>query len=179
MEEATVFQALADATRLEILRLLAAGPSNVTGIVERLKVAQPAVSRHLRILREASLVRGERRGKEIEYSVRADEVRSAAAYLEGLMASAPLEPPGAAAGRAEAGVGASGRRVWAGSGARAGCRKGAMGAGGRGAGAGGKRVRTGKPADSRPAKDFVAKEEEYTVERKPERERKDIDDFLL
>ena len=55
----TVFKAVADATRLEILRLVGAqaGPICVCDIVDRFDLGQPTISHHLRVLREAGLLR--------------------------------------------------------------------------------------------------------------------------
>jgi ArsR family transcriptional regulator len=54
-----VFKALSDPTRLEILRLLAAqpGPTCVCDVVAHFGLAQPTISHHLRVLREAGLLR--------------------------------------------------------------------------------------------------------------------------
>jgi DNA-binding transcriptional ArsR family regulator len=85
MGEARLFQALSDPTRLKIVALLGAGPLNVTGIVNRVRATQPAVSRHLRILREVGLIRDRRLGKEVEYSLEAGRVKEAAVWLGGLV----------------------------------------------------------------------------------------------
>jgi len=53
---ATLFQALGEPRRLEILDLLRDGERPVGELVDRLGVSQPAVSKHLRILKEAGLV---------------------------------------------------------------------------------------------------------------------------
>lgn len=82
MGEARLFQALSDGTRLEILSVLAAGTVNVSRIVAHLGCSQPAVSRHLRVLREASLIRGARKGKQVEYSINPDALRAAVRRLE-------------------------------------------------------------------------------------------------
>jgi DNA-binding transcriptional ArsR family regulator len=50
------FSALADPTRRQILELLADGELDAGAIADRFPVSRPAVSRHLRILREADLV---------------------------------------------------------------------------------------------------------------------------
>ncbi len=50
------FNAVAEPRRRQILDLLASGELSVTTIVERLGVAQPQVSKHLRVLREVGLV---------------------------------------------------------------------------------------------------------------------------
>jgi DNA-binding transcriptional ArsR family regulator len=54
--EVTALQALAEPRRLEILELLRDGERPVGELVEALPVSQPAVSKHLRVLREAGLV---------------------------------------------------------------------------------------------------------------------------
>lgn len=59
-----VFKALADPTRLEILRLLAAqrGPTCVCDVVAHFGLSQPTISHHLRVLREAGLLRTSKQG---------------------------------------------------------------------------------------------------------------------
>jgi DNA-binding transcriptional ArsR family regulator len=54
---ATTFEVLADRRRRQILDLLRAGERPVSELVARLSLSQPAVSKHLRVLREAGLVR--------------------------------------------------------------------------------------------------------------------------
>ena len=58
------FKALSDPTRLEILRLLRgqAGPTCVCDLVGHFDLSQPTISHHLRVLREAGLLRGSRIG---------------------------------------------------------------------------------------------------------------------
>jgi DNA-binding transcriptional ArsR family regulator len=102
MAESRLFQALSDPTRLKIMGLLAAAPLNVTGIVVRVKAAQPAVSRHLRILREVGLIEGRRLGKEVEYSLRTGPVREASAWLASLASGGEMGGAGALEERASA-----------------------------------------------------------------------------
>lgn len=52
-----VFAALADPTRRAILQRLAAGEATVSELAEPFDVAQPTISRHLRVLEEAGLIR--------------------------------------------------------------------------------------------------------------------------
>ena len=58
------FRALADPTRLEILRLLAAqsGPTCVCDVVAHFDLSQPTISHHLKVLREAGLLQASREG---------------------------------------------------------------------------------------------------------------------
>ena len=62
-----VFKALSSESRLKILRLLREHPQCVNAIARRLHLAQPAVSQHLRLLKEAGLVRAEKRGNWMHY----------------------------------------------------------------------------------------------------------------
>lgn len=64
-----LLKALADATRLRILRLLATEELNVHELVRILQAPQPSVSRHLAILRNANLVADRRDGARVYYSV--------------------------------------------------------------------------------------------------------------
>jgi ArsR family transcriptional regulator len=78
-ELAEGFAALSDPVRLRVLSMLAAaaeGEVCVCNFVEPLGKSQPTISHHLRILSEAGLVHGERRGKWVWYSL--DHARLAA-----------------------------------------------------------------------------------------------------
>ncbi len=96
MVDARTFQALSDPTRLKILSLLGGGSMNVSAMVEKLDCTQPAVSRHLKVLKEAGLIVDARRGKWIEYSSNPSTVAEAAEYLKALYGG-----PGGAADRRE------------------------------------------------------------------------------
>ena len=66
------FTALADPVRLRVLSILAAAPEGevcVCDFVVPLGKSQPTVSHHLKILSEAGLVHGDRRGKWVWYSI--------------------------------------------------------------------------------------------------------------
>ena len=76
-ELASGFHALADPVRLRVLSLLASadgGEVCVCSLVDRVGRSQGTVSHHLRILTEAGLVTGERRGKWVWYSVLPDRL---------------------------------------------------------------------------------------------------------
>ena len=62
-------KALADETRQKIMALCCCVWISVNDIVSKLDVAQPTVSHHLKILKNAGLVRSERRGKQILYTL--------------------------------------------------------------------------------------------------------------
>ena len=76
-ELAAGFTALADPVRLRVLSILAAAPEGevcVCDFVEPLAKSQPTVSHHLKVLSEAGLVRGDRRGKWVWYSLDRDRL---------------------------------------------------------------------------------------------------------
>jgi ArsR family transcriptional regulator len=71
-ELATGFSALGDPVRLRLLSMLAAAPDGelcVCEFIEPLGKSQGTISHHLRILGEAGLVHGDRRGKWVWYSL--------------------------------------------------------------------------------------------------------------
>lgn len=69
LPEDSAFRALSDRTRREILRLLSARPHTVGALVERFHLSQPAMSRHLAVLRQAGLVLADRQGQNVVYSL--------------------------------------------------------------------------------------------------------------
>jgi ArsR family transcriptional regulator len=76
-------QALADPVRLSIIRQIAACDDSVCAcdFVECCTVGQPTISHHLKVLREAGLIAGERRGTWVYYRIRPDALRRLAAVL--------------------------------------------------------------------------------------------------
>jgi DNA-binding transcriptional ArsR family regulator len=69
-------QALAAPSRVHILGCLRDRPRTVTDLVELVGMAQPAISHQLRILRDMGLVVGERRGRQVVYTLHDDHVAS-------------------------------------------------------------------------------------------------------
>jgi DNA-binding transcriptional ArsR family regulator len=64
-----LFKALADPTRRAILeRLVRRGEQNVVALTHHAGVSQPAVSKHLGVLKQAGLVRDRREGRQTHYS---------------------------------------------------------------------------------------------------------------
>ena len=76
-----VFQALADPTRRAILELLRDGSRPVGSIARDFPVSRPAISRHLRILREAELVSEIKVGRNRLYELNAAPLRSVDDWL--------------------------------------------------------------------------------------------------
>ena len=76
------FAALADPNRLRIVELLRSGPRPVNHIGERLQLAQPQVSKHLRVLRHAGLVEVQPRAQQRLYELRGQPLRRLHDWLE-------------------------------------------------------------------------------------------------
>lgn len=69
------FNAVAEPRRREILSYLATREHSVGEIVVTLRLAQPSVSKHLRVLRDVGLVRARRERRRILYRTNADSIR--------------------------------------------------------------------------------------------------------
>ena len=79
----TVFKALSDDTRRQILKLLANGDMTAKEISENFTISKPAISKHLDILKEARLVTSERTGMSVTYSLNASVLQTTlGAFLE-------------------------------------------------------------------------------------------------
>jgi DNA-binding transcriptional ArsR family regulator len=76
------FEALGDPNRREILRLLGEGDKAVTDLAEAMPISRPAVSRHLRLLKQAGLVTEQAAGTRRIYHLHEQGLRSVQAYLE-------------------------------------------------------------------------------------------------
>ena len=81
---AEVFDALAQPTRREILRLLAGGEQSAGALASHFSVTQPAVSQHLKVLRDAGLVDDRRDGARRLYRVRPEGLADLQAFLAAL-----------------------------------------------------------------------------------------------
>ncbi len=66
---AQMFNGLADETRVKIVKLLAKGEFTVDELMEFLGTAQSTTSHHLRVLKDANLIKSEKRGRNIYYSL--------------------------------------------------------------------------------------------------------------
>ena len=75
------FEALADQARLAVLHELQRGTRCVCELAPKLGMAPNLVSYHLRVLREAGIVEGSRRGRRVEYRVRPETLQELAVGL--------------------------------------------------------------------------------------------------
>jgi len=80
-----LFEAIAEPKRREILRLLAAGELSAGEIASRFAVTQPAISQHLKVLREAGLISERRDGTRRLYSTRPEGLGSLHSFLADVM----------------------------------------------------------------------------------------------
>jgi DNA-binding transcriptional ArsR family regulator len=77
------FAALADPTRRRILEHLASGDRCVTDLARPYSMSLPAISKHLRILENAGLVRRRRKGRMHSLKLKAKPMQQAQAWIEG------------------------------------------------------------------------------------------------
>jgi DNA-binding transcriptional ArsR family regulator len=80
--EGDPFEALGDANRRTILRLLSDGDKPVQEIAEAMPISRPAVSRHLRLLKDAGLVAERPEGTRRIYHLQEAGLEAVQAYLE-------------------------------------------------------------------------------------------------
>jgi DNA-binding transcriptional ArsR family regulator len=78
-----VFRAIADPTRRAILDRLRAGPSAVNDLAADFDFSRPAISKHLRVLKEAGLVSETRAGRERHYQLCPMPLQRVAGWVEG------------------------------------------------------------------------------------------------
>jgi DNA-binding transcriptional ArsR family regulator len=76
-----VFEAIAQPKRREILRLLSDGELSAGDVASRFAVTQPAISQHLKVLREVGLVNERREGTRRLYSVRPEGLDDLHSFL--------------------------------------------------------------------------------------------------
>jgi DNA-binding transcriptional ArsR family regulator len=82
------FEALGDPNRREILRLLSDGDKAVREIAAAMPISRPAVSRHLRLLKDAGLVDEHAEGTRRIYRLEEQGVHAVQVYLEGVWGEA-------------------------------------------------------------------------------------------
>ncbi len=78
-----VYHAIADPTRRAILDKLRIAPAAVNAILADLPQSRPAISRHLRVLREARIVVEQRVGRERIYRIQPEKLHQVAKWIEG------------------------------------------------------------------------------------------------
>jgi DNA-binding transcriptional ArsR family regulator len=84
----SAFEALGDPTRRAILRLLKRGSRAAGDIADEFHLSKPTLSHHFKVLRSAGLVRSERRGTSIVYTLQTNVLEDLASELLELAAPA-------------------------------------------------------------------------------------------
>jgi DNA-binding transcriptional ArsR family regulator len=80
------FAALGDATRIALVARLRTGDSlPISQLARGTRLSRQAVSKHLRVLEQAGLVRGERRGREVRFALQAHEIDAMRGWLDALL----------------------------------------------------------------------------------------------
>ena len=84
------FEALGDPNRREILRLLSGGDKPVREIADAMTISRPAVSRHLRVLKDAGMVTEQARGTQRIYHLQERGMHAVQSYLERIWGEAAV-----------------------------------------------------------------------------------------
>jgi ArsR family transcriptional regulator, arsenate/arsenite/antimonite-responsive transcriptional repressor len=87
MASQDVFKAIADPTRRQILKLLRGGSLSAGEIADKFAISKASMSHHFTVLKAADLVRSERRGQQIVYSLNTTVMQDVAALLLDLFPS--------------------------------------------------------------------------------------------
>ncbi|WP_417219998.1 ArsR/SmtB family transcription factor [Arthrobacter sp.] len=95
-----VFSVLSDPTRRRILDALREGENSVGDLVQTLEVSQPTVSKHLKVLREAGVLRMRADGQRRIYAVEPGSLQTAASWLAGFPRGTAAENGTVDSGRA-------------------------------------------------------------------------------
>jgi ArsR family transcriptional regulator len=86
MDRTLVLKAIADETRMKILSLLLRHNYCVRALARKLELSEGAVSQHLKVMRDAELLSGEKKGYFMHYDVNRDVLHALAAEIESLAA---------------------------------------------------------------------------------------------
>ncbi len=85
MPKQAVFKALADPTRRRVLKLLQKGSRTAGELADEFEVTKAAMSHHFNVLKAADLIRSERRGQSIVYSINTSVLEDVAALFLDLL----------------------------------------------------------------------------------------------
>jgi len=77
-----VFQAIADPNRRAILSLLAAQKLTINGVAEKFRISRPAISKHMKILKECGLVVIQQQGRERYCEAKLDGLQEVSDWVE-------------------------------------------------------------------------------------------------
>ena len=84
-EMARIFKALSDENRILILKQLRAGEKCGCELLEELKISQPTLSHHMKLLCDCSIVKSRREGKWMYYSIDCDGIKTVRTLMQSLL----------------------------------------------------------------------------------------------
>jgi len=82
MARRDTFQAIADPVRRDILELLADKPMTVNAVAEKFEISRPAISKHLRVLKECGIIEIQSKGRERYCEIRPTQLIPAFLWIE-------------------------------------------------------------------------------------------------
>ena len=92
-KSAEVFKALGDPTRLKIIKIIFAANNVCVGMIAKnLNITQPAVSQHLKILKNAGLVNAQKIGYHVHYSLNVEQISNYVNNYEELIGQIEVKP---------------------------------------------------------------------------------------
>ena len=87
---AAMFKAFADENRIQILELLRDGERCACRLLEEMKITQPTLSHHMKILCDSGIVVGRKEGKWMHYSISADGLENVRNYVDELIVNTKM-----------------------------------------------------------------------------------------
>ena len=87
---AAMFKAFADENRIQILELLRDGERCACRLLEEMKITQPTLSHHMKILCDSGIVVGRKDGKWMHYSISEDGLENVRNYVDELIVNAKM-----------------------------------------------------------------------------------------
>lgn len=97
MSPVAVLVALADPTRCRIVEILRDGPQPVHVLASSFDISRPAISRHLRVLKEARLISEKKAGRENRYALHPNRLKPVQDWLAGVASATEVKAKGRAA----------------------------------------------------------------------------------
>ncbi|HJY64136.1 MAG TPA: metalloregulator ArsR/SmtB family transcription factor [Ignavibacteria bacterium] len=77
-----VFHAIADPTRRQILGLISAQQLTLNGVAEKFKISRPAISKHVKILKECGLITIKKKGRERFCEPKLEKLKEVSIWVE-------------------------------------------------------------------------------------------------
>ncbi|AGB42090.1 putative transcriptional regulator [Halobacteroides halobius DSM 5150] len=87
-----LLKALADERRLQIINLLSCGKMCVCDLTDNLEISQPNMSHHLKVLKNAGLIKATKRGKWVDYELDNERIKELQKNLDFMVTKQPHQP---------------------------------------------------------------------------------------